>query len=479
MGHRFQGPGPRPPTALRRADVLHRALAGPGAARDGVAPRHGRPLLGHGALAPRHAGRGRRALGSRGRLGRTRLRAHVAELRDRVHAEHPPVALGRVRLRRLLHGGVGPHLRHRAATALLDRDALARRTGAAAAGAALADRGRGGARGPVRGLGRRARRASGRGHCSCGPGSSGPCSSRSACCCSRCSTSSRPAAVSPRCGGCCRGRRRGSACGSPPPRSSACTSTTSPATTACTARWAPPWRSWCGRGCSTWRCSWASRSTAKWSCAGPRDGAPAAGPAADSGPEATPGPRAYNRDSRQPARPRPQTTAGDPCPTCTHSSKNSAVSPQSATSSSSRTTTSVPRCRTPPTTPATRSSSRASRRRTRTASSCSAACTSWPRPPTSSRPRRPCSCPTSAPDAPWPTWSPCRAAQAQGATIRTPWSSPTSTPRPTSRPRPTSAAPAPTPSRSWSGSPRTRRSSSCRTGTSATTSPARPAARRP
>ena len=59
-----------------------------------------------------------------------------------------------------------------------------------------------------------------------------------------------------------------------------------------------------------------------------------------------------------------------------------------------------------PTTWATRSSSRTRRRRTRRPRrSCSAACTSWPRPPTCSRaPSRPSSCRTSPPAARWPTW---------------------------------------------------------------------------
>ena len=67
--------------------------------------------------------------------------------------------------------------------------------------------------------------------------------------------------------------------------------------------------------------------------------------------------------------------------------------PPSATPSSWRTTTSAPRCRTPPTSSATRWSSRARRRPPRTRSSSSAACTSWPRRPRSSRRRRPCCMP--------------------------------------------------------------------------------------
>ena len=80
---------------------------------------------------------------------------------------------------------------------VLDRDAAARRARAAAAGPALADRRRGGAGRAGRRPGSPTPPASGRGHCTCGPGSSGPCSWCSGCCCSRCSTSSRRAARQP------------------------------------------------------------------------------------------------------------------------------------------------------------------------------------------------------------------------------------------------------------------------------------------
>ena len=72
------------------------------------------------------------------------------------------------------------------------------------------------------------------------------------------------------------------------------------------------------------------------------------------------------------------------------SARRCARSPPSATPSSSPTTTSCPRSRTSPTTWATRSASRARPPPPTPTRSPSAASTSWPRPPRSSRPRRPC-----------------------------------------------------------------------------------------
>ena len=69
---------------------------------------------------------------------------------------------------------------------------------------------------------------------------------------------------------------------------------------------------------------------------------------------------------------------------------------RSGTPSSSRTITSVPKCRTSPTSSAIHSACRAKRRRPTPRSSCSAACTSWRRRPPFCRRTRACCCPTSA-----------------------------------------------------------------------------------
>ncbi len=96
---------------------------------------------------------------------------------------------------------------------------------------------------------------------------------------------------------------------------------------------------------------------------------------------------------------------------------------RSATPSSSRTTTSGPRCRTSRTTSATRSASRARRPRPTRRRSSSAASTSWPRPPRSSARRRRCCCPISAPAARSPRRSPASSCASGRRSIPAPSSS--------------------------------------------------------